>query len=59
MSGAPTDTEIDTRKGAEAFAVWCVLRAGETRDPELLKNPYFMAIREQVFFDMMAEFGRR
>lgn len=56
MAAAPADTE--TRQAAEAFAVWCVLRRAEAEQPELLENAYFMAVRADVYADMMVEFNR-
>lgn len=53
---SPPDTE--TRQAADAFAVWCVLRRAEAADPTLLDNPFFMAVRADVYADMMMEFDR-
>lgn len=52
------ETEKDTRKAADAFAVWCLLRRAEADNPELLENACFMAIRSDVYADMMLEFER-
>jgi len=57
MATAPPQ-EHDTRQAAEAFAVWCVLRRAEADNPDLLDNPYFMAVRADVYADMMVEFNR-
>lgn len=57
MATAPPQ-EYDTRQAADAFAVWCVIRRAEAADPLLLDNPYFMAVRADVYADMMLEFNR-
>lgn len=56
MASAPPET--DTKKAADTFAVWCVLRRAEAETPELLDNPAFMAFRADVYADMMMEFDR-
>ena len=56
MATAPP--EYETRQAADALAVWCLIRRAEAADPELLDNPYFMAVRADVYADMMMEFNR-
>lgn len=57
MASAPP-ADAETRKAADAFAVWCVLRRAEADSPELRDNPFYMAVRADVYADMMMEFDR-
>lgn len=50
--------EEETRKAAEAFEVWCAFRQAEAERPSLMRNPYYMALRGEVYADMMIEFER-
>lgn len=56
MATAPADE--DTLQAAQAFEVWCAIRRAEASNPELLDNPYFMAVRGDVYADMIMEFER-
>lgn len=50
--------EEETRKAAEAFEVWCAFRQAEAERPSLMRNPYYIALRGEVYADMMIEFER-
>lgn len=53
-----TDNIEETLQAAQAFEVWCAIRRAEVSNPELLDNPYFIAVRADVYADMVTEFER-